>query len=255
MVINKMKLHNIILTGVIFMTGCDRVSLKVERNHNYNVAALPLIQEAIAREVPLFDGKWNAKIMAQVCQLANGELDGERFRDWFTERGVNVQQLAHSDIGFDFVAKADVTSAKTACAAWVISSQLSPLQAWGQEVDSKEKFNIKMSKLTPLVEQTINLLTRLADSTTQVDYSSEQEYQQKVVKMFIHSVPAFINSTLNREFKLNEYYRPGSKSSRYGYSLNDGNSEIDFNGVSWLGDGKLKGHFYSVRIKEALINS
>ncbi|BDH45568.1 hypothetical protein TUM12370_16120 [Salmonella enterica subsp. enterica serovar Choleraesuis] len=242
------KIVPIILTGCVLLSGCDNAHTATADAPGIKAAALPLIQDAIAHQVPSFDGHWDANIMAQVCRLASGEQDSQAFSGWFIQHGVDVNALAASDAGFGFIAKINEASAKVACAAWLVSSQLSPLEAWGSAVDSDEKLNSKMAPMTPLVSQTVELLSRMASATTQKTQPSEQDYRQAVVAAFTQQAPGYIQATLKGRFVPGDYLRPGSQNGLYRYRLQNGQTEVYFNGVTWLGAGKIKGELYTVTL-------
>lgn len=241
----------IVLSTTLSLAGCDNLSMYFAKKQGPRAVALPLIQEAIAEKVPTFDGRWNAGIMGQVCRLASGEINKQVFDSWFSQHRVDVNVLAESDSGFNFVAHTDENHAKVACAAWLVSSQLAPLQAWGREADDSDKLNSKLAPMTPLVGQTIELLAQLAASTTDRDYPSEATYRQTITKAFSNAAPAWITSTFNGKFVLKDYLRPGSNNCRFVYRLSNGQTEVNFNGVTWLGGGKIKGEIYLVNLNKS----
>lgn len=245
-----MKPLLIMVCATLALAGCDNSLSSSEAPSAVRVAALPVIQDVIARDVPLFDGQWNAGIMDKICQVASDALSVPEFINWFGAHGVDVQNLAGKDSGFRFIATADKPAMDQACAAWLVSSLFSPVQAWGSAVEEAQAFDRRMEPQTPLVQVVIDNLAKLAATASgKAAYSSEQQFRTEVAGQFKALAPALINQTLKASFNPGQYRMPGSEQSVYRYQLHDGQMQVRFNGTIWLGDNEIKGSKYYFRIK------
>jgi hypothetical protein len=240
----------IVFISTLLLMGCDNAEKSVGDIRGQRVAALPLIQQAITSRVPLFDGGWNQNIMGWVCQRASGELTNEQFVRLFQERHVDVQQLAGIDAGFNFISHLDESAAQQTCAAWMAATLLAPVDAYGEAIRNGSDFQHKMVPLTPLVARMLDILADIAARTADRRYSDENEYQKAVWTLFSEQASEIVDQMLKAKYTRADYFRPGSRSMRYQYQLENGQPLVMYNGVRWLGYGEIKGYRYLINIQK-----
>ncbi len=245
-----MKKLLMVLVGAVLLMGCDNAEKGDGKARGQRVAALPLIQQAITSRVPLFDGRWNQNIMSWVCQRASGELTGEQFTRLFQERHVDVRQLAGMDAGFDFISRMDESAARQTCAAWMAATLLAPVDAYGEAMRDDANFQQKMVPLTPLVARMLDILADIAARTADRHYADENEYQKAVWALYNERAGEIVDRMLKAKYTLADYLRPGSRSMRYQYQIENGQPLVMYNGVRWLGHGEIKGYRYLVNIHQ-----
>lgn len=226
------------------MTGCDTIAAQSPAQ----ISALPLIEQEIARQVPLFDDKWQKNVMDQVCALASGNISKREFDDFFIKRGVDVQLLATKDSGFYFIANIDQQKAEVSCSAFIISSIITPLSVYGDRLNDDGLYQQQMQILTPLIAKTTEFLAEIAHATTTGSVSSIKQYQDVVNHYFVSHAAQFIDATLKKDFNSKDYLRPSSTTSIYNYTLQNGISNITFYGENWLSNGYIMGKKYMVNL-------
>ncbi|EQA6242103.1 hypothetical protein ACX5DB_003777 [Enterobacter ludwigii] len=246
-----MKFFIPVICSALFLFGCDDTPKKSEEKNGIHIASLPVMQDVIAREVPVFASKWNASVMDKICEVAEGRLSPDQFRGWFSERGVDIQKLAEMDDGFRFVSTADKTMLVQACAAWLVASLSSPLQARGETVNNTDQLTEIMNRQTPVVKAVIDHMASLvAEVSHRSDYSSEEDFRQRVRDKFKNYAPSLIEQALKSKFRLTEYNQPGTNEPIYQYYIKDGRMHVLFNGAQWLGAEEIKGFSYRFTVNK-----
>lgn len=225
-----------IALGCMLLNGCDR-----KPEVTIPVSALPLLQQAVASQVPVFNGHWNKNIMDKVCQLASGEVTQQAFNGWFISHQVDVNQLAIQDPGFKFISQLDSTKAAPACAAWLITSVIDPVKVWGEEINSDAAFQKQYAPLTPIVARTIDFIAALAKPAGQQRFADTAAYQHAVIQALNKQSSDFIQLALNSRIIVADYQKPGTQSAIYEYRIIQGDPVVRFNGENWLGQGMIKG--------------
>lgn len=238
-----MKSFSAIFCALLLLTGCDKYP--ATEAGGQRVATLPVMQDVIARQIPLFDGEWNASIMDNICKVADDTLTVEEFQSWFIKHGVNIKALAAKDPGFRFLAGAGKPALVQACAAWMVASLSAPVQARGDLPEDANLLNEKMSRQTPVVKAIIDNLSNLAaEVSARQDYISEEDFRREVYGQFKTQAPQLVDQALKASFSLKDYYQPGSHEMIYQYRLKDGRMQVLFNGAQWLSAEKIKGRRY-----------
>ncbi|MNO53957.1 hypothetical protein D3C76_444150 [compost metagenome] len=121
-----------ILLGLFTLTGCngDKAPSSAEVQRNWvNVAALPIIQEAVFSLAPSFNGQRNPQIMEQVCGLATGEFRQEQVNAFLEKQHVDAARIPREGSSLSLLVNGDKASQTTACAAHLATTVLSPVDA------------------------------------------------------------------------------------------------------------------------------
>lgn len=218
--------------------------------HNVEISALPVIQQMISSLVPLFDGKRNKVIMDQVCLYASGQQSQAQLDAFFTNKGIQVAQLAPNDSGFRFLASASQQALVTACAAFVASTFFTEealVEGAGIQTNDPQ-LSDKLLRLTPLALVTVNALAGLLAAHQGEVFSNLDSYQKVLRQDFERQAAGFVSQTFKGNFVLSDYVANGRANGFY-YTFAYGNARLNLYDDVWLGDGKVMGTRYVVYLK------
>lgn len=246
-----MKLYIAVICGAFCLSGCDDTRYESAKTGSLQVSSLPVMQDVISREVPTFANEWNAPVMNKICEVAEESLSLEQFRNWFSERGVDIQKLAEMDTGFRFVSKADKPMLVQACAAWLVASLSAPVQARGETDKNMDQWVEKMNRQTPVVKVIIDHMASLAAEVSNPSgYTSEEDFRQVVSDKFKLHAQSLVDQALKTKFLLADYNQPGRNELIYRYVIKDGRMHVLYNGVQWLGAEQIKGYSYRFSVNQ-----
>ncbi|MFV3415257.1 hypothetical protein ACQCLI_10850 [Pseudomonas nitroreducens] len=126
----KLRVLVVAISAVAVLAGCDQVLPTKRPVQNGLVAtpALPIIKEAIHSLSPTFNGKRVPVLVNQLCALAQGQVTPEQNRTQLAALGLAPDKIDQK--GRDALAllvNGDRAAQATACAAYLASSALVPL--------------------------------------------------------------------------------------------------------------------------------
>lgn len=234
---------------VLLLLGCNPQATGVDA-HNIELSSLPVTQQIISSLVPLFDGKRNKTIMDQVCLYASGQQSQAQFNAFFTNKGIQVDQLAAKDSGFRFLADASQQDLTTACAAFVASTFFTEealVEGAGIQANDPQQ-SAKLLRLTPLAVVTVNMLAGLLATRQAEVFNNLDSCQQVLRQDFERQAADFVRQTFKGNFVLSDYVTNGRANGFY-YSFANGNARLHLYDDVWLGEGKVMGTRYVVYLK------
>lgn len=242
------KLHVMLaaLVAAMFQTGC-----KQDEAEYAQVPAVPLIQQALESQVPLFDGKPHTRLMELVCSYVAGDVTKEQFAAFFIAHNVDIKKLAQKDQGFQFLSKNDMTGFARGCAAYVVTRFSSwPVFALSEEdsAGDETKLAARLTQLTPVTLDVSRLVQKLALATAGESFGSEEDYKRAVIHKLNDFSVSFVKAVMHNRTDT-ETFNMGGKQGGYSYTFTNNSITLYLYGAPWFGSGYAEGERYSVKLK------
>lgn len=249
-----MKLKWILCLSVItpWINGCDvkkeSDQVSVHQTNYISVSSVPLIQQVLESNTPLFQERTNTKIMELVCQYVAGDISKESFDDYFTSRHVDIKKLAQQDAGFQFLADRTEGNYETGCASYIASKFFSyGMLTLDENITNTETLNIRLKQLTPTALKVAHYIAEIASANNQ-KYDSIDEYKSDVKSYISMSAKRFITSVMHDKYDPT-LYGLGKKEPGITYEIKGDSFRLYIYDELWLGQGKAMGTEYKVSIK------
>lgn len=250
-----MKLIKLLLFVLVInygITGCDEKKTTEKsalRQVNYiTVSSIPLIQQVLESNTPLFQGKTNANIMRLVCQYVSGDITRETFDEYFISRHVDIKQLAEKDAGFRFLADRDKGNYAKGCASYITSKFFSyEMLILDEKISDADILATRLKQLTPTALKVSQYIAEIA-ATQDKQYDSIAAYKKDVESYILVSAKRFITDVTHEKYDP-ALYEAGGKESGITYEIRGDSLKIYIYGELWLGQGKAMGSEYKVSIK------
>lgn len=119
------------LVGLLALSGCnapDESPDSVQRNW-LSIPALPIIQESVFSLKPNVDKQIESELMMRVCGLARGELSQNQVNAFLLQQHVQPDKLPKQGNQLSLLVNGDTSAQSIACAAYLATSVLSPVDA------------------------------------------------------------------------------------------------------------------------------
>ena len=240
-----------LLLATTLLTGCEKLTSLLHIN-DVKVNSLPLIQQQIISQVPLFKGKRDKAIMDNICAYVSGYNNKDTYQNFYIIHNLDLQTLANGDNGYRFIATADKNSLMTSCAAYIASTFFTQQALLGDmPADiSENQLKIRLMNLTPIALATIKVLAEISAETQGRSYASLEEFKKVIGRRFRAESETLIAKTFNSEFLLADYDSSGRENG-YSYSFDKGQVGIYLYGDQWLGNGKIMGTRYFIYLNSS----
>lgn len=240
---------SVLIIGLLvtsLLTGCEKLTTILHIN-DIKVSSLPLIQQQIVSQVPLFKGKRDNAIMDNICAYVSGYNNKDTYQNFYVIHNMDVDALAKSDDGYRYVATADKESLMNSCAAYIASTFFTQQALLGNlPPDTPEnQLQVRLINLTPIALATIKVLAEISAETQGRSYASLEEFKKSISRRFRAQSETLIAKTFNSDFLLADYDSSG-KENGYSYNFENGQVGIYLYGEQWLGNGKIMGKQYFI---------
>ena len=235
-----------VLLAAVLQAGCN------DKGAEYaQVPSVPLIQQAMESQVPLFNGKPHTRLMELVCSFVAGDITREQFAAFFIAHNIDVKALASEDPGFALIAKGDMPDLAQGCAAYIITRFSSwPVFAMSENesITDEEKLSERLTKLTSTTLEVSAYVAKLAMLTSQTRYESIPEYKHEVAEKMSGSAQEFVKKVMHQKADVSAF-DTGGKKGGYAYSFTHNSIALYLYGALWFGNGKAQGSEFTVQIK------
>lgn len=241
------------------------------------VPALPIVQGAVINLVDMQAPHKNPKVMAQLCALAKGDIQQEHANAFIKQQGGDALAIPQQGHLFSLLVNGDRKTQFSACAAYVANSVLSPLNLAElvaphpvSETGDKGKNPVPSPPQIDHAKLLASLPNRLAIAQANAELfaliATELQhrpgltfgqYRQLSIEMFIQLAPDYLQRVKEHtpasstEFKIlnldnQNFTFIGSNQTLFSYDYSG--LRLQQNGIIWLGDGKLLGKDYFLKV-------
>lgn len=213
-----------------------------------SVSSVPLIQQVLEGNTPLFQGKTNNKIMEMVCQYAAGDISRETFDSYFESHNVDIDKLSQKDPGFKFLADKSITNYERGCASYINSKFFSyELLSQSEKLTDTDTFSKRLKQLTPTALLVSHYIAEIA-ATHNKSYDSIQSFKYEINDYIAKTAKVFIMDVMHAKYTP-ELYDYGGKESGITYEVKGDRINLYMYGSLWLGQGKAMGTDYKINLK------
>lgn len=250
---NMKKIWALFFLGeFLFVVGCDvkKITNKpILRHANYiSVSSVPLIQQVLEKNTPLFQGRTNANIMKLVCQYVSGDIPKETFDEYFKSRHVDIAKLAEQDHGFRFLANQTKGNYEKGCASYIASKFFSyEMLTLDENISDIDTLTSRLKQLTPTVLKVSHYIAEIA-AVKNKKYNSVSEFKGDVEYYISMNSKEFIYNVMHEKYEPTMYSIGGGESG-ITYEIKGDGIRVYIYGELWLGQGKAMGTEYKVSIK------
>lgn len=229
------------------LSSCDASK---QSDGNVNVSMVPVIQQAIVQHVPLFQGKINPGIMKHVCSYVAGDINRDKFWNFFSQNNVDVKKLADQDAGFKFLANDNIQNYAEGCMAYIAS------QAFSYETFSANygalvegPLSEKLAAITPVNIKVANYIAALAAASKNKVFDSVAAYKESLEKSLATTSVDFVKDVVKTDMGMASYDFTGTQNG-YSYDISNNGITLNLYGKPWLGKGYVLGQEYFVNVKK-----
>ncbi|WDH50947.1 hypothetical protein PUP75_18545 [Pseudomonas chlororaphis] len=277
-----MKLQLSLSLGFILalgLGGCGEqsASSSVKQPKALDLPALPILQSAVLDLANTLVPHKNPLVMEQLCALAKGDIQQENVNAFIQQQGGNAQAIPAQGHPLSLLVNGDRKTQLSACAAYLASSVLLPLNLTELMVEAEHPEPQDKSKKTeepaPRIDQAKLLATlpnRLAIAQTNADFfaliATELQrrpgltlvqYRQMSIEMFTRLAADYVQRIKEQtpatgtEFKVlkldsDQFIFISSTRTLFAYDFSG--LKLQQNGMTWFGEGKLLGKDYFLKV-------
>lgn len=279
-----MNLQLPLCLGLVFaigLTGCrEQPPASLPSAHQarwLDVPALPIVQGAVVTLSGTLAPHKNPKVMAQLCALAKGEIQQEHINAFIKEQGGDALKIPQQGHLFSLLVNGDRKTQFSACAAYVAASVLTPLNLTelasprpaskpGDTGKSDEppipqidqtKLLASLPYRLAIAQANAELFALIATELQHRPGLTFGQYHQLCVEMFIQLAPDYLQRVkehtpaTSTEFQVlnldnRNFTFIGSDQTLFSYDYSG--LKLQQNGIIWLGEGKLLGKDYFLKV-------
>lgn len=257
--------------------GCEEERAPLANPSKWlDLPALPIVQNAVFTLYETLAPHKNPLVMDHLCALAKGELTQEQINTFIQQQGGIAQQIPPKGHPLSLLVNGDRQAQVQACAAYLATTVLSPLNLNSIAVDSSASaLPDKPKTAAPAPGQIdqaklLSLLPgKLAVAHTNADFFAliaaelqrrpgltPEQFHQLSMQMFAHFAPNYLQrikeqtpapGTQYRVLKLDADQFMFISSNRTLFAYDFSGLRLQQHGVSWFGDGKLLGKSYFLK--------
>lgn len=242
-----------------------------------DVPALPIVQGAVVSLADTLAPHKNSEVMAHLCALARGEIQQENINAFIKQQGGDAMKIPQEGHLFSLLVNGDRKAQFSACAAYVATSVFSPLNLtelstthpsptpWDKVKNTEQPvLQIDQAKLLASLPNRLAIAQANAELfaliATELQYRpglTFGQYRQLSIEMFIHLAPDYLQRVKehtpapNIEFQVlnldnSNFTFIGSNRTLFSYDYSG--LRLQQNGITWLGEGKLLGKDYFLKV-------
>lgn len=244
-----------------------------------DMAALPLIQNTIRLMAAQPKGDVDIAAIQKICLLARGEVTKVVVKESLKRDGIKLESIPQSGSNMSLLINDDNKGRQTLCAAYIANNLNSPLdrtqfmekKAETISDNNKKKITVYKEQVNPTrLSDTLATNMAVARANAEV-YAliasllrdepglSPEQYSVKAKKIFSELSPYYL-------LRVRQLYSPDangylltainkegdyafSSSGGYSFTRTDNTILLSYQGVNWLGRGKLLGSDYVLKAK------
>lgn len=257
--------------------GCEKQRAPLANPSKWvDLPALPIVQNAVFTLYETLAPHKSPLVMDHLCALAKGELTQEHINRFILQQGGSAQQIPPQGHPLSLLVNGDRQAQVRACAAYLATTVLSPLNLNSIAVDAPASAPPNKTKTTehaPAQIDQAKLLTllpgKLAVAQTNADFFAliatelqrrpgltPEQFHQLSMEMFAHLAPNYLQrvkeqtpatGTQYRVLKLDADQFVFISSNRTLFAYDFSGLKLQQNGVNWFGDGKILGKPYFLK--------
>lgn len=213
-----------------------------------SVSSVPLIQQVLEQNTPLFQGKANNNIMEIVCLYAAGDITRESFDDYFSSHNIDINKLSSKDPGFKFLANKSMINYERGCASYISSKFFTyELLSQSEKITDTVTFEQRLKQLTPTALLVAHYIAKIGAMHNK-NYDSVQSFKNEVDDYISKTAKVFIMDVMHAKYNL-KIYDYGGKESGITYEVSGDRINLYMYGSLWLGQGKAMGTDYKINLK------